>query len=65
MQGRAWQGPEDSPLAAARVVEIVDPDHWNGLLFRRGDYDLPQSWECSPHISRLLSQISGLLPQYP
>jgi GNAT acetyltransferase-like protein len=30
---------------AARVVEIVDPEHWNGLLFRRGDYDLGQSWE--------------------
>jgi lipid II:glycine glycyltransferase (peptidoglycan interpeptide bridge formation enzyme) len=30
---------------AARVVEIVDPDHWNGLLCRRADYDLGQSWE--------------------
>jgi peptidoglycan pentaglycine glycine transferase (the first glycine) len=37
--------PHAARNEAARVVEIVDPDHWNGLLFGRGDYELAQGWE--------------------
>jgi peptidoglycan pentaglycine glycine transferase (the first glycine) len=37
--------PESDRQRAPSVVEIVDSDHWNGLLFGRGDYELAQGWE--------------------
>jgi peptidoglycan pentaglycine glycine transferase (the first glycine) len=31
--------------AAPRTVEILDREHWNGLIVGRADGDLPQGWE--------------------
>ena len=44
-QALVAEAPESDRQRAPSVVEIVDPDHWNGLLFGRGDYELAQGWE--------------------
>jgi lipid II:glycine glycyltransferase (peptidoglycan interpeptide bridge formation enzyme) len=43
--GHAELSRVEPKIRGARLVEIVDRDQWNGLIFGRPGYDLGQGWE--------------------